>query len=147
MQLFGLDFMIDENFKSWLIEINTNPCLECSGSLLSRIIPSLVENVFRIAIDPLFPPPNWSRHKKNQIPDNPLEGNKFELFFDELSEGEIFEPLLKNKKCTFNKNINIEYIINRNRNMFNYMNNLILLIIYFFSLFFLTIIKLFYKLK
>jgi tubulin polyglutamylase TTLL1/tubulin monoglycylase TTLL3/8 len=26
-ELFGLDFMIDESFKPWLIEINTNPCL------------------------------------------------------------------------------------------------------------------------
>lgn len=26
-ELFGLDFMIDDNFKVWLIEANTNPCL------------------------------------------------------------------------------------------------------------------------
>ena len=26
-EVFGLDFMIDENFKVWLIEANTNPCL------------------------------------------------------------------------------------------------------------------------
>jgi hypothetical protein len=26
-EIFGLDFMIDSNFKPWLIEINTNPCL------------------------------------------------------------------------------------------------------------------------
>lgn len=26
-ELFGLDFMIDESFKVWLIEVNTNPCL------------------------------------------------------------------------------------------------------------------------
>ena len=26
-EIFGLDFMIDEHFKPWLIEINTNPCL------------------------------------------------------------------------------------------------------------------------
>lgn len=33
-ELLGLDFMIDEDFKPWLIEINTNPCLELSCSLL-----------------------------------------------------------------------------------------------------------------
>ncbi len=26
-ELFGLDFMVDEDFKPWLIEVNTNPCL------------------------------------------------------------------------------------------------------------------------
>lgn len=27
-EIFGMDFMIDENFKVWLLEVNTNPCLE-----------------------------------------------------------------------------------------------------------------------
>jgi hypothetical protein len=31
--------MIDEDLKPWLIEVNTNPCLELSGSLLTRLIP------------------------------------------------------------------------------------------------------------
>ena len=26
-ELFGMDFMIDRNFKPWLIEVNSNPCL------------------------------------------------------------------------------------------------------------------------
>lgn len=26
-ELLGLDFMIDEDFQPWLIEVNTNPCL------------------------------------------------------------------------------------------------------------------------
>ena len=30
-ELFGMDFMIDEAFRPWLIEINTNPCLETSS--------------------------------------------------------------------------------------------------------------------
>lgn len=87
LQLFGLDFMIDSNFKVWLIEVNTNPCIELSCPLLSKIIPSLVENTLRIAVDPIFPPPyfdEWPQNKKQFAPDNLLENNKFELIFDEL---------------------------------------------------------------
>lgn len=43
-EIFGLDFMIDRSFKPWLIEINTNPCLDCSSSLLNRIIPYMIKN-------------------------------------------------------------------------------------------------------
>lgn len=46
-EIFGLDFIIDESFKVWLIEANTNPCLEVSAPLLGRLIPSLIENVLR----------------------------------------------------------------------------------------------------
>lgn len=27
-EIFGYDFMIDEELKPWLIEANTNPCIE-----------------------------------------------------------------------------------------------------------------------
>jgi tubulin polyglutamylase TTLL1 len=37
-----MDFMIDEGLKPWLIEINTNPCLELSSPLLMKIIPELI---------------------------------------------------------------------------------------------------------
>lgn len=46
-ELIGLDFMIDENFKPWLIEANTNPCLELSCPLLEKLIPNLIEQTFR----------------------------------------------------------------------------------------------------
>ena len=48
--------MIDENFKVYLIEANTNPCLEICSPLLARIIPELLDNSFRVAIDPLYQP-------------------------------------------------------------------------------------------
>jgi hypothetical protein len=57
-EIFGYDFMIDENFQVYLIECNTNPCLEICCPLLARIIPELLDNSFRIALDPIFQPPN-----------------------------------------------------------------------------------------
>jgi len=39
--------MVDEDLKVYLIEINTNPCLEICSALISRIIPNMVENMIR----------------------------------------------------------------------------------------------------
>ena len=66
-ELFGLDFMIDDNYKAWLIEANVNPDLDSSSPILARLIPNLIDNVLKIAIDPLFPPPNFPKNKKAYI--------------------------------------------------------------------------------
>jgi len=41
-EIFGLDFMIDQNFIVWLIEINTNPCLEESNAFLAQLLPRIL---------------------------------------------------------------------------------------------------------
>lgn len=46
-EIMGYDFMLDDNFKLSLIEVNTNPCLETESPLLARIIPDLIDNTFR----------------------------------------------------------------------------------------------------
>ena len=53
-EILGYDFMIDEKFKVYMIEANTNPSLEICCPLLARIIPELLDNTFKIAVDPLF---------------------------------------------------------------------------------------------
>ena len=53
-EIFGYDFMIDEDFKIYLIEVNTNPCLETSCPLLARIISEMLDTSLRITVDPLF---------------------------------------------------------------------------------------------
>jgi hypothetical protein len=46
-EIMGLDFMIDDVMKPWLIEVNTNPCLELSSPYLARLIPTMVENALK----------------------------------------------------------------------------------------------------
>ncbi len=73
-----MDFMIDHKFKPYLIEINANPCLEISCPLLERLIPITLEHTFRIAIDPLMPPPeHYAPSKRYQLCDRILERMKF----------------------------------------------------------------------
>jgi tubulin monoglycylase TTLL3/8 len=87
-ELFGYDFMIDTDFNVWLIEVNTNPCLETGWVQLHRVIPPMIDNVFRIAVDPYFPEPYTKRYSSF---DSSWE-NRFELIFSEPVDGEKFKP-------------------------------------------------------
>lgn len=84
MEIFGYDFMIDRNLKPWLIEVNTNPCLELSSKYLSAVIPSMLDNAFKIVLDCIFPPPI------GEYIEFPQE-NRFELIFHEFVEGNKVE--------------------------------------------------------
>lgn len=82
-ELFGYDFMIDEDFKVWLIEANTNPCLETSCAFLSRVIPACIDNTLRLVLDPLFPPHSESKKLLSWIEDVNIS-NKFELVYNQV---------------------------------------------------------------
>ena len=49
--------MLDEEYRPWLIEVNTNPCLEMGCPLLDIMIPKMLNNAFKIGVDPVFRPP------------------------------------------------------------------------------------------
>jgi hypothetical protein len=55
-EIFGYDFMIDYQLKPWLIEVNTNPCLEESSKLLSQLVPRMLDDAFKLTLDVVFPP-------------------------------------------------------------------------------------------
>ena len=47
--------MLDDDFRLQLIEVNTNPCLETmSCILLQRLIPQMLDQSLKIAVDPFF---------------------------------------------------------------------------------------------
>ena len=81
-EVLGYDFMIDEDFKLYLIEVNTNPCLETDSPLLSRIIPELIHATFKLVLDPIFPCPDHAISKKYQVNQLPQE-IRYKLIFDD----------------------------------------------------------------
>ena len=64
-ELFGYDFILDEDFNSWLIEVNTNPCLEESSDLLKRLLPRMIEDMLRLTVDVVFPKNSIRKRKDN----------------------------------------------------------------------------------
>lgn len=61
-EIYGYDFMVDEQHKPWLIEVNTNPCLEESSGLLKQLIPRLLDDTFKLTLDVLYPPIHNIKH-------------------------------------------------------------------------------------
>lgn len=40
--------------KVWLIEVNTNPCLELSSPLLEQLIPNMLDDMLKLTVDKVF---------------------------------------------------------------------------------------------
>ena len=62
-ELFGYDFILDDEFNQWLIEVNTNPCLEESSELLKRLLPRMIEDMLKLTVDVTFPKSSIRRRK------------------------------------------------------------------------------------
>jgi len=43
-EVFGFDFMLDAYGVPWLIEANTNPCLDEASPLLKALIPRMLDD-------------------------------------------------------------------------------------------------------
>jgi hypothetical protein len=74
-EIFGYDFMLDENFNLFLIEVNTNPGLEESSPWIEIIVPRMLDDALRLTIDQLFYPGyDFSKiYKKEQKQQNNLK--------------------------------------------------------------------------
>ncbi|XP_007905134.1 protein polyglycylase TTLL10 [Callorhinchus milii] len=84
--LLGCDFMIDQNFKVWLLEMNGNPSLYRTCDVLRNVIPSLVSEALDLVVE-IFTKSN----KQTTI--TPLQAQKdFVLLYNACST----EPNVKN---------------------------------------------------
>lgn len=50
-ELMGFDFLIDEDFRVWLIEVNTNPYFGVVNAAMPNFIDNLVDDTFKLTLD------------------------------------------------------------------------------------------------
>jgi hypothetical protein len=56
-EIFGYDFILSDQLKPYLIEINTNPSLEKASDVVLELIPKMLDDAFKLTLDVAFPPP------------------------------------------------------------------------------------------
>lgn len=79
-ELFGFDFLIDEDFRVWLIEVNTNPYLGIPNEYIEDLLPKMLDDLLALIVDSHLPPKNPRKRTEND----------FELLYCEV--GSIYSP-------------------------------------------------------
>lgn len=59
MELYGLDLMVDSNFETYLIEVNSSPSFEHSTPVTSQLVQEVSEDLIKVTVD------NQNGRKKN----------------------------------------------------------------------------------
>ena len=72
-EFLGFDFLIDEDFRVWLIEVNTNPYLGVPNEYIEELLPNMLDDMLEITLDHYIPP-RYSKTRKE---------NDFELLYAE----------------------------------------------------------------
>ena len=74
-EIFGYDFIIDRDFKPWILEINNNPGLCISSPLIQKLVPRMLDDAFRLTIDKIFE----TRYSPEVIDNNGNYKSKYKL--------------------------------------------------------------------
>lgn len=92
-ELFGFDFLLDEDFRVWLIEINTNPYLGTPNKAMEVLVPKMIDDLFKLTVDQVVKPKNETRSS---------EPNGFELIYREAQWQDPSGPPAVNHRRPFN---------------------------------------------
>ena len=53
-EIFGYDFILDNDFRPWILEINNNPGLGISSPVIEKLVPRMIDDALRLTIDKVF---------------------------------------------------------------------------------------------
>eukprot|EP00825_Cyclidium_porcatum_P003845 TRINITY_DN11783_c0_g1_i3.p3 TRINITY_DN11783_c0_g1~~TRINITY_DN11783_c0_g1_i3.p3 ORF type:complete len:122 (+),score=20.48 TRINITY_DN11783_c0_g1_i3:111-476(+) len=88
-ELIGCDVLVDENFRPYLLELNSNPAIDIDTEVKIKVIPKVVYNGLDIVFDIHKNPAD--RTQKLQNPMQTLKLNEFQIFFNELTGKTVLE--------------------------------------------------------
>ncbi|CEM06450.1 unnamed protein product [Vitrella brassicaformis CCMP3155] len=71
-ELYGYDFMVDENLNVWLIEINSSPAMDYSTKVTKKLVKQVLEDSIKVMVDYNLAPPK----KRDQV-----DTGRFELLY------------------------------------------------------------------
>ena len=63
-ELLGYDFLIDEDYRTWLLEVNNNPFLGYQNDEQYKLLTDMLNNLLELTLDPLLSSPNI---KKSEV--------------------------------------------------------------------------------
>ena len=75
-ELLGFDFLMDEDFRLWLLEVNTNPYLGIPNKYIEGLLPKMLNDMFEIVLDPYVKP--WNGYPVKEV------DNQFELIYNDI---------------------------------------------------------------
>ena len=78
-ELFGYDFILDINYRPFLLEINTNPGYEESSPLIKMLVPRMIDDALKLTIDKEFEPKYKTEENSNENKNNNLKKSKYEV--------------------------------------------------------------------
>lgn len=87
-ELVGFDFLVDEDFRVWLLEINTNPYLGVPNEFIGKLLPRMLDDLLALTLDTVFE----TKYKRN-------DENGFELIYCENKS--MFSCKAVNKRRSF----------------------------------------------
>ena len=87
-EIFGYDFILDNDFRPWILEINNNPGLGISSPVIEKLVPRMIDDALRLTIDKIFD----TKYSNDCIDENGKYKSKYKLegFSDEEN---VFEFL------------------------------------------------------
>lgn len=66
-ELLGYDFMIDEDFRTWLIEVNHNPLIGMSRPCTSDMIDQMFGDLLKLLVWPYTTQPELNTEDKSDL--------------------------------------------------------------------------------